>query len=69
MMEAIDHKNNKSVISQKEFCLAEEIFHNLNQGSLFEIYQIMDQLKGKDEESILERAFLERYHFDFRQYI
>ena len=68
MMEAIDH-NNKSVISQKEFCLAEEIFHKLNQGSLFEIYQIIDQLKGKDEESILERAFLERYHFDFRQYI
>ncbi len=67
-MRTIHHQNSNSGISQKEFCLAEEIFKKLNQGSLFEIYQIIEKLEGKEELS-LKNAFLERYHFDFRQYI
>jgi hypothetical protein len=68
-MKTINHKSNNSVNQQKEFCLAEEIFNKLNQGSLFEIYQIIEKLEGKEEKMTLEKAFLERYHFDFRQYI
>jgi hypothetical protein len=67
-MEAIDH-NNHSKISQKEICLAEEIYHNLNQGSLFEIYRLMEELEGKEKIGIIRHAFYERYHFDFRKYI
>lgn len=69
MMETINHKNNKSAIGQKDFWLAKEVFKYLNRGSLYEIYQIMDNLKGKTEEKTLEQTFLELYHFDFKQYI
>jgi hypothetical protein len=68
-MEAIDHNNEKLEISQNEFCLAEEIYHNLNQGSLFEIYQLMEGLEGEEKICMIYQAFFERYHFDFRKYI
>lgn len=68
-MEAIDHNNKKLKVSQKEICLAEEIYHNLNQGSLFEIYRLMEELEGKEKIYMIYQAFLERYHFDFRKYI
>jgi len=67
-MRTINHQKTSTGNSQKEFCLAEEIFKKLNQGSLFEIYQIIEKLERK-EEVTLKNAFLERYHFDFRQYI
>jgi hypothetical protein len=68
-MEAIDHNNEKLEISQNEFCLAEEIYHNLNQGSLFEIYRLMEQVEGKEKIGIIRQAFFEKYNFDFRKYI
>jgi hypothetical protein len=68
-MEAIDHNNKKLKISQKEICLAEEIYHNLNQGGLFEINRLMDEVKRKEKIGVIRQVFFERYHFDFRKYI
>jgi len=68
-MENINHNNRNSISYKNECCLADEIFRNLNQGSLFEIYQLIEKLNGQDEEKFLEQVFLEKYHFDFRQYI
>jgi len=68
-METINHKSQYSAIHQKECCIADEIFRNLNQGSLYDIYQIIEKLNGLEEEQDLEQIFLERYHFDFREYI
>jgi hypothetical protein len=68
-METANHKNNKKIPGPKEFLLAEQIFHNLNQGSLFEIYQILEALEGKEEKIAVERIFFDRYNFNFKTYI
>jgi hypothetical protein len=68
-METANHKNNKKIPGPKEYLLAEQIFHNLNQGSLFEIYQILETLDGKDEKRAVEQVFIDRYNFNFRTYI
>ena len=68
-MGTANHKNNIKIPGPKEYLLAEQIFHNLNQGSLFEIYQILEALEGKEEKIAVERIFFDRYNFNFRKYI
>ena len=68
-MGTINHNQTQSVMKRKRCCMAEEIYRKLNQGSLFEIYQIIERLEGKEEMKEIEQIFLERYHFDFMQYI
>jgi hypothetical protein len=68
-MEAINHNNKQLEISQNEICLVDEIYHNLNQGSLYQIYRLIEKVEGKEKIGMISKAFFERYHFDFRKYI
>ena len=69
-MESINLKNNKqSVIGQKQYEVAEKIYCMLNQGGLFEIYQILDDLKNEEDRKYVEQAFLSKYNFNFLNYI
>ena len=69
-MKAQDLKNRKKKgISQKEYRLAAFIYCKLNQGGLFEIYQIMDSIKSVQVKDCIVHAFVEKYHFNFQKYI
>ena len=69
-MEAQDLKNyKKKHFSQNEYRLAEDIFCKLNQGSLYEIYQIMDRVKSVQMRESIKQAFVEKYNFNFQKYI
>jgi hypothetical protein len=68
-MEATNHKNDTADKIQKERHLVEQIYIKLNQGNLFEIYQIIESLEDAGKRSTIERVFKERYNFDFRNYI
>jgi hypothetical protein len=70
MMKAQDLKNiEKKGIGQNEYRLAEDIYCKLNQGSLYEIYKIMDRIKSVQVRESIGQAFVEKYHFDFHKYI
>jgi hypothetical protein len=59
----------KKDIKQNEYRLAEDIYCKLNQGGLFEIYQIMDSIKSAQVRDSIEQAFVEKYNFNFQKYI
>lgn len=67
-MKAIDHNNRNLRIYHRDCCLADDISRNLNQGGLYEIYQIIDKLNGREENKNIDQVFIEKYHFDFRKY-
>lgn len=69
-MDSVRLKNNGRVNGQKSTCqLAEEIFAMLNQGSLYNIHQVLENLKNDDELKCLEKAFIEKFEFNFTKYI
>lgn len=68
-MKSIDHTNNNTVADDKKCCLAEKIYRKLNEGSLYDIYQIFDSIDDAEERRIITQIFISRYNFDFRQYI
>jgi len=69
-MDAIKLKNNNREIGQKKQChLAEEIYVKLNQGSLYEIHQILNQLDNEKDRKCVVRIFLEKFDFNFLKYI
>jgi len=68
-MGATDHKNDTAEGIQKEGLLVEQIYQKLNQGNLFEIYQIVESLEDYEVRCKVEKIFREKYHFDFKDYI
>lgn len=69
-MDAVSNKNNKPAIGQKQPChLAEEIYAMLNQGSLFEIHQILSRLKNEKDRKCVIQLFIEKFNFNFLKYI
>ena len=69
-MDSVRLKNNRRVSDQKSTCqLAEEIFAMLNQGSLYNIHQVLEKLKNDDELKCLEKTFIEKFEFSFTKYI
>jgi hypothetical protein len=49
--------------------VAENIYRLLNQGSLFSICEIMENLKSQDEKRYVINAFKEKYNFNFLNYV
>lgn len=69
-MESIKFKNNKQPDNgQKQYELAEKIYCMLNQGGLFEIYQILENLKNEEDRKYVVQAFMAKYNFNFLNYI
>ena len=69
-MDSIQLKNNiQPGIGQKQHELAEKICHMLNQGGLFEIYQILENLKNDEDRKYVVQAFVSKYNFNFLNYI
>ena len=63
-------KNNKSPdIGQKQHEIVEKIYCRLNQGGLFEIYQILENLKNEEDRRYVVQAFISKYKFNFLNYI
>ena len=61
--------SNKVDRGLNKYRLAEDIYCKLNQGSLFEIYQILESIKTAQLKSSIEQAFMEKYNFNFKKYI
>lgn len=69
-MDAVNIKNNMPEIGQKETChLAERIFCMLNQGNLFEIHKILQQINNEEEKLCVIKVFVEKFNFNFQKYI
>lgn len=49
--------------------MVEKIFALLNQGSLYDIYKMLDEMRNKGELSEVKDAFAEKYDFNFLNYI
>ena len=49
--------------------VAENIYMLLNEGSLFGICRIMENIKSKDEKKDVINAFKKKYDFNFLNYI
>ena len=63
----INQINQKNSIVHIE--VAENIYKLLNEGSLFRICRIMENLKSKDEKRYVINAFKKKYDFNFLNYI
>ena len=68
-MEPVNLKNKKPEIGQKSCRLAEEIYSKLNQGSLFEIHQILNKIEDEDKKRCVVKVFIEKFNFNFLKYI
>lgn len=68
-MKTIELKNNPSMFGRKECSLAEKIYLKLNEGSLYDIHQIIESIENAEEKNRLTQVFINKYDFDFRQYI
>lgn len=68
-MKTIELKNNQSMFGRKESSLAEKIYLKLNEGSLYDIHQIIESIENAEEKNRLTQVFINKYDFDFRQYI
>ena len=69
-MDAVRLKNNKPEIGQKKPCnLADEIYAKLNEGNLYEIHKILNQLEDENQRRCVIRIFLEKFDFNFLRYI
>ena len=63
----INQINQKNSIVHIE--VAENIYKLLNEGSLFRICRIMENLKSKDEKRYVINALKKKYDFNFLNYI
>ena len=69
-MDAVKLKNNMPEIGQNNSCLlAERIFCMLNEGNLFEIHKILKSFKNEDEKMVVVKVFVEKFDFNFQNYI
>ena len=69
-MDSESLKNNNKVIGQKTpLQLAEEIYTLLNQGSLYNIHQILQCLESDEDHDCLVKAFIQKFEFNFTKYI
>jgi hypothetical protein len=66
-LKTINQINQKYSIVHIE--VAKKIYMLLNEGSLFGICRIMENLKSKDEKRYVINAFKEKYDFNFLNYI
>ena len=63
-MNQINQKNPKFHVE-----VAENIYRLLNEGSLFGICKIMENLKSNEEKRYVINAFMEKYNFNFLNYV
>lgn len=68
-MNTLNPANNGQLNDRTTHLMAEKIYRSLNQGNLFEIYLILESLENKEKKYALERIFLDKYNFNFTQYI
>lgn len=69
-MDKVNVKNNKPAMGQKNPCyLANKIYNMLNQGSLYEIHQELQDLKNEHDRKCLIKVFVEKFNFNFIKYI
>lgn len=69
-MDSFKFKNNqRKKIGLEQQVLIERIHAKLNQGGLFEIYQIMESIEKEEEKQVLIKAFIARYKFNFMNHI
>jgi len=45
------------------------IYHYLNQGNLFRIYQLLDTVGSIEDKRMLEDLFVKRFGFNYRSFI
>lgn len=63
------YRSNQQVFDKRYEDLAERIFCLLNQGSLFEIYRVLESLKTSDDKKYVKEVFKVKYDFNFQEYI
>ena len=64
------NNNNNTEIDQKKTChLAEEIYAKLNQGSLYDIHQILSEVENEKQRKCIIKLFVEKFDFNFTKYI
>ncbi len=68
-MEPVKLNNNKPEIGQKSCRLAEEIYSMLNQGSLFEIHRMLNNIEDEENIKCVVKVFIEKFNFNFLKYI
>ena len=69
-MDSIKLKNNNQGNGQQDSCsIADEIYHLLNQGSLYEIHQVWNQIESNEQKQFIHHAFVDKFNFDFLRYI
>lgn len=68
MLSIKNSKNNKPETEQ-ELQIAKLIYIYLNQGNLYKIYKILDELEDPAREQKIEKIFMEQYNFHFRKHI
>lgn len=69
-MDVAKLKNRDLNISQRNPChLAEEIYAKLNQGSLYEIHQLLSEVENEKQRKCIIKLFIEKFDFNFTKYI
>ena len=68
-MDSSGLKKSNEEIGQQSRQVAENIYKNLNQGNLFEIHQILNNLRDDHEKSCVINVFIEKFNFNFLRYI
>jgi len=63
------YKSNQQVFEKRHEVLAEKIYCLLNEGSLFEIYRVLDTLKTKEDKKFVREVFKAKFDFNFQKYI
>lgn len=63
------YKSNQQVFDKRHEVLAERIFCLLNQGSLFEIYRVLESLKTTADKKYVMEVFKIKYDFNFQEHI
>lgn len=66
-LKTINKSNQNSSASHTD--VSDIIYYLLNEGSLFSICRIMENLKLNDEKRYIINAFKEKYDFDFLNYV
>jgi len=45
------------------------IYQYLNQGNLYRVYQLLDNIRNTDEKRLLEELFVRKFGFSYRRFI
>lgn len=61
-------KSSPTAVSRYEDSVI-NIYQYLNQGNLYRIYQLLDDLNSPDEKRRLEEHFVRRFGFNYRAFI